>query len=106
MWQCLLHSNFLSGCVYLPHESSKYSSEEAFIEIENEMIQFSNNHSNIVLVGDSNARSGKLYDIVEIDEDFFDILDIADVADFVSENKLFCHKLLKKRYSCKQIFTR
>jgi hypothetical protein len=47
------------------------SSEEAFVEIENEMIRFSNNHSNIALVGDFNPRSDKFCDIVEIDEDFF-----------------------------------
>jgi hypothetical protein len=35
----LLHSNFLLGCVHLPPGSSKLSSEEAFIEIENEMIR-------------------------------------------------------------------
>jgi hypothetical protein len=70
----LLHSNFLLGCVHLPPGSSKLSSEEAFIEIENEMIRFSNNHSNIALVGDFNARSVKLCDIVEIDEYFFYML--------------------------------
>ena len=78
-------SDILLGCVYIPPEYSKYSSEEAFIEIENEMILFSKNRTNIAIVGDFNSRSGNLCDIVDIDSEFFDILNITDVASFVNE---------------------
>ena len=39
------HLNFkiLFGCIYIPPENSKYSSVEAFTEIEDELLVFSNN---------------------------------------------------------------
>jgi hypothetical protein len=36
-----LNSDMLLGCVYIPPENSKYSSEEAFIEVEDELLFFS-----------------------------------------------------------------
>jgi hypothetical protein len=33
-----LNSDMLLGCVYIPPENSKYSSEEAFIEVEEELL--------------------------------------------------------------------
>jgi hypothetical protein len=38
----------LLGCVYIPPENSKYSSEEAFIEAEDELLFFSRYHKNIL----------------------------------------------------------
>jgi hypothetical protein len=45
----------LLGCVYIPPENSKYSSEEAFIEVEDELLFFSRDHKNIALAGDFNS---------------------------------------------------
>jgi restriction endonuclease len=44
-----LNSDMLLGCVYIPPENSKYSSEEAFIEVEDELLFFSRDHKNIAL---------------------------------------------------------
>jgi hypothetical protein len=46
----------LLGCVYIPPENSKYSSEEAFIEVEEELLFFSRDHKNIALAGDFNGN--------------------------------------------------
>ena len=91
-----LDSKILFGCIYIPPENSKYSSEEAFTEIEEELISFSGDHNNIALVGDFNSRTGNVSDIVEIDDNLFDILDIVDVAEFINENIVFVNNFLKK----------
>jgi hypothetical protein len=64
------------GCIYIPPEYSKYSSEEAFTEIEEEMLTFSSNTNTIALVGDFNSRTSNLSDIVIVDDNLFNILDI------------------------------
>jgi endonuclease/exonuclease/phosphatase (EEP) superfamily protein YafD len=58
----------LLGCVYIPPENSKYSSEEAFIEVEDELLFFSRVHKNITLAGDFNSRTSNVSDIVELDD--------------------------------------
>ena len=40
-----VNKKVLFGCVYVPPQNSKYSSEGAFNEIENEYIDFSKNLS-------------------------------------------------------------
>ena len=37
----VLNDIFLLGCTYIPHEFSKYSSEESFCEIKDRLIKFS-----------------------------------------------------------------
>ena len=92
-----LNFKILFGCIYIPPENSKFSSVEAFTEIEDELVFFSgNNNKNIALVGDFNSRTGRLSDIVELDDSLFDILDITDVAEFINENLLFCNFLKNK----------
>ncbi|CAG2247210.1 unnamed protein product [Mytilus edulis] len=71
-----LNSSVLLGCLYIPPEFSKYSSDEAFTEVEEELLKFSKNTEKVALVGDFNSRTRKLSDIVEIDEHLFEILDI------------------------------
>lgn len=93
----ILNFKILFGCIYIPPENSKFSSVEAFTEIEDELVFFSgNNNKNIALVGDFNSRTGRLSDIVELDDSLFDILDITDVAEFINENLLFCNFLKNK----------
>ena len=74
-----LNSDMLLGCVYIPPENSKYSSEEAFIEVEDELLFFSGDHKNIALAGDFNSRTSNVSDIVELDDNLFDMLDISNV---------------------------
>jgi hypothetical protein len=47
----------LLGCVYIPPENSKYSSEEVFIEVEDELLFFSRDHKNIAFADDFNSRT-------------------------------------------------
>jgi hypothetical protein len=49
-----LNENVLLGCTYITPEYTKYSSEEVFIEIEEELILFSQNTKNISIIGDFN----------------------------------------------------
>ena len=70
------NDQILMGCIYIPPEYSKYSSEEAFTEIEEEMLTFSSNTNKIALVGDFNSRTSNLSDIVIVDDNLFNILDI------------------------------
>jgi hypothetical protein len=56
-------SNFtklLIGCVYIPPENTKYTSDNAFNEIENELMSFSQNTKHIAFVGDFNSRNSNL----------------------------------------------
>ena len=62
----------------MPPEFSKYSSEESFIEIEDELLKFSKNTNYIALIGDMNARTSILPDFIVPGQEPFDILDITD----------------------------
>ena len=88
-----LNSDMLLGCVYIPPENSKYSSEEAFIEIEDELLFFSRDHKNIALAGDFNSRTSYVSDIVELDDNRFDMLDISNVPEYFNVNMLSNYKL-------------
>ena len=72
----LLKYDILLGCVYIPPEGSKYSSVDAFTEIENEYLQLSNPNIMCALVGDFNAKTGTLPDYSIPDQIFLNILNI------------------------------
>ena len=72
----ILNENLLIGCVYVPPEYTKYSNEDSFTEIEEELIQFKKNTKFIALFGDFNSRTAKLLDFVEPDENLLEILNI------------------------------
>lgn len=59
--------NVLLGNIYIPPENTKYSCLDAFNEIESEMFQLSEHSDLIGLLGDINAKTGKLLDYVETD---------------------------------------
>jgi len=66
--------------VYVPPENSKYSSEEAFNEIENEYIVYRFKPKKIEyshLIGDYNAKTFDLNDFLIPDENLLEILNIA-----------------------------
>ncbi|VDI00448.1 Hypothetical predicted protein [Mytilus galloprovincialis] len=56
------------GVVYIPPEYTRYSSDEAVNEIEQEFLRFSNISNYICLLGDFNARTGCDDDFVIINE--------------------------------------
>jgi hypothetical protein len=45
--------------VYIPPEYSRYSSPDAFSQIENEYLEFTEKFKNICLIGDFNARTAE-----------------------------------------------
>ena len=71
-------NKILFGCVYIPPENTRYSSDNAFHEIEDEMIRFSRNTKNIFLLGDFNSRTSKMLDFVIPDENLAEILNTVD----------------------------
>ena len=73
-----INEKLLLGCVYIPPDSSIYSSDECFTEIEDELVKFSNSTSHIAIVGDMNSRTSIVKDFIVPDEQLIDILDIDD----------------------------
>ena len=55
-----------------------YSSDNAFHELEDEMIKFSRNTKHIFLLGDFNSRTSKILDFVIPDENLAEILNTVD----------------------------
>jgi endonuclease/exonuclease/phosphatase family metal-dependent hydrolase len=55
--------------VYIPPKQSTYSSEEAFNELEDEIIFVSKNTKHITLVGDFNSKTSTLEYFIISDQD-------------------------------------
>jgi hypothetical protein len=53
-----IDSDLFLGCIYISPENSKYSSLEAFNEIESELTQLSSGCDYFSLIGDFNAKTG------------------------------------------------
>lgn len=99
-WVEILHGNFdtgkdiLLGCVYIPPEFSRYSSDESFSEIEDELIRFSNTSKEVALIGDFNSRTSIDSDHVIPDES---LLEILQVEDDVINKDIFSYLLLESK---------
>jgi hypothetical protein len=50
-----------------------------YLQVEDELLFFSREHKKIALTGDFNSRTSNVSDIVELDDNLFDMLDISDV---------------------------
>jgi hypothetical protein len=69
----------LLGCVYIPPENTKYTSNESFTETETEMLSLSNKYDCYTsLIGDMNAKTKLLEDVTVPDDSLFEILDEFD----------------------------
>jgi hypothetical protein len=55
-------NDLLLGCVYTPPENSLYWSIDAFLEIENELVNYIEKDMKCALVGDFNAKTAVLED--------------------------------------------
>ncbi|CAC5398495.1 unnamed protein product [Mytilus coruscus] len=80
--------HLLLGCIYIPPENSKYSSQESFDQIERELLSFKTESTVTALIGDFNARSSTLTDkIVPYDKlmRFLNIDEINDVHNYLYE---------------------
>ena len=64
------------GCVYIPPENSLYSSINAFLDIENELVNFIEKDMKCALVGDFKVKTAVLEDFSEPDETFFNVMDV------------------------------
>ena len=86
-------NKILFGCVYIPPENTRYSSDNAFHELEDEMIKFSRNTKHIFLLGDFNSRTSKMLDFVIPDENLAEILNTVD-DELLLENMFSYQKLV------------
>ena len=83
-----LEQDILFGSVYIPPENTKYSSTDAFREIEEEFLNFSISNKYICLTGDFNSRTSSDLDFITTD-DFPDQIDeFSDLSDII-ENDIF-----------------
>ena len=65
------------GCVYTLPENSLYSSIKAFLDSENELVNFIEKDMKCALVGDFNAKTGGFIRFFsEPDETFLNVMDV------------------------------
>ena len=64
-----LNEERILAFLYIPLGSIRYSNEEHFDVIENDILEFSNNDDGILISGDFNARTRTLPDFVQFDKD-------------------------------------
>ena len=88
--------NVILGCVYIPPEFSPYSSDEAFLQLEDELITHSNFSKNVALIGDFNSRTSIGSDFVIPDEN---LLEILQVDDDINQENIFTYLILEKKNS-------
>ena len=67
-------SDILCGIIYIPPESTRYSSHDPFTEIQSELDEFKGNYGHFILFGDFNARTGTKNEFVEADDFLLDEL--------------------------------
>jgi hypothetical protein len=61
--------------------------------VEDELLFYSRDHKNIALAVDFNSRTSNVSDIVELDDNLFDMLDISNVPEYLNVNMLSNYKL-------------
>ena len=62
--------------VYTSHLKTLYSSINAFLDIEKELVNFIEKDMKCALVGDFNAKTAVLEDFSEPDETFLNVMDV------------------------------
>jgi hypothetical protein len=83
-----IHNDFFyiaehSGCVYVPPDNTRYSTPDAFDEIESEMLQIVKEGEYTGIICDCNATTGKLLDYVETTEALLDMFDLDDDVNLI-----------------------
>jgi hypothetical protein len=61
-----LEQPVIFGTIYIPPEYTRYSSDEAFNQIEHELHSFPTNSKYVCLIGDFNSRTGEDDDYVNV----------------------------------------
>jgi hypothetical protein len=72
----VFNNDLLLGCVYIPPENSLYSSIDAFLDIENELVSYIEKDMKCALAGDFNAKTAVLEDFSEPGETFLNVMDV------------------------------
>jgi hypothetical protein len=80
--------------VYIPPKQSTYSSEEAFNELEDEIIAVSKNTKHIALVDDLNSKTSTVEDCIIPDQDLLQLLNFSENDELIKD--LFDHEILVK----------
>ena len=91
---CVKDDNLIIGRVYIPPKQSTYSSEEAFNELEDEIIAVSKNTKHIALVDDLNSKTSTVKDCIIPDQDLLQLLDFSENDELIKD--LFDHENLVK----------
>ena len=60
-------SDIICGVVYIPPENTRYSCNDPYTEIQNELVSLCPDLNYCILFGDLNSRTGKLTEYIEID---------------------------------------
>jgi hypothetical protein len=94
-----IDSDLCLGCIYISPENSKYSSLEAFNEIESDLIQLSSGCDYFSLIGDFNAKTGDTQHYISKDEKLAEYLDVYDDLDFLNYMDIFLY-IGESRCSC------
>ncbi|CAG2219045.1 unnamed protein product [Mytilus edulis] len=77
-----LDAEIVIGSVYIPPENTKYSSPDAFREIETDILKFSTKCKYMCLNGDFNSRTSTDADFIPTDgNDISDILNLPEIAE-------------------------
>ena len=85
----------LLGIVYIPPESSPYSSVSIFNDTELDILNFLEcKEYQVALIGDFNARCGNLLDFVRFDDPIMEVLGLEQV----DRNELFNECTLETRF--------
>ncbi|CAG2185838.1 unnamed protein product [Mytilus edulis] len=77
-----LDAEIAIGSVYIPPENTKYSSPDAFREIETDILKFSTKYKYVCLNGDFNSRTSTDADFIPTDgNDISDILNLPEITE-------------------------
>ena len=60
-------SDIICGVVYIPPENTRYSCNDPYTELQNELVSLCPDLNYCILFGDLNSRTGKLTEYIEID---------------------------------------
>ena len=67
------------GIVYIPPQGSKYSSDDPYLEIQQELFRYCLDSKHVLLMGDFNSRVKNLPDFVKIDKYMCDVYGLHDL---------------------------
>lgn len=73
------YDDLTCGIVYIPPYGTKYASEDPFLEIQEQILKFCSDNSNIILFGDFNSRTNNLPDYVQVDRYISDMHGLQDL---------------------------